>query len=55
MNNRVFGTVMVLLGAALLWFVVSGALTAAPLLLVFGTLGGIGAVILGIWGVIGRY
>ncbi len=55
MNNRVFGVVMLLLGAALLSFVVRGTLLPAPLLLVFGTLGGVGAVGLGLWGLLGRY
>jgi hypothetical protein len=53
--NRTFGIVMLVLGALLLWYVSTGLLLPAPLLLVFGTAGAIGAVGLGIWALLGRF
>jgi len=55
MNNRTFGVVIALLGALLLWFVASGSLFQAPLLLVFAGLGSIASICLGIWAILGRY
>jgi hypothetical protein len=55
MNNRIFGLIMLLLGAALMSFVVSGSLIPAPLLLVFGSLGALGALAMGFWALFGRY
>lgn len=53
--NRTFGIVMVLLGALLLWYLSTGLLLPAPLILFFATTGGIGAVALGIWSLLGKY
>jgi hypothetical protein len=53
--NRKFGIVMVILGGILLWYVSTGLLLPAPLLLVFGTAGALGAVGLGIWSLLGKY
>jgi hypothetical protein len=53
--NRTFGLVMVILGGLLLWYVSTGLLLPAPLILVFGTAGAIGAVVLGIWSLLGKY
>lgn len=55
MNNRTFGVVMAVLGALLLWFVASGTLLEAPLLLVFAALGSVASICLGIWAILGRY
>jgi len=55
MNNRTFGVVLTILGALLLWFVASGSLLEAPLLLVFAGLGSVAAICLGIWAILGRY
>ena len=52
--NRKFGIVMIVLGGALLAFEGTGTLVPAPLLLVFGTLGAIGAIALGIRALIGK-
>jgi hypothetical protein len=54
-NHRTFGLVMLILGGALLAFEATGSLVSAPLILIFGTLGGIGAVILGIWALLGKF
>ena len=54
-SHRIFGLVMVLLGGSLLAFIGTGSLLPAPLILIFGTLGGIGAVCLGIWSLLGRF
>lgn len=53
--NRTFGLVMVVLGGLLLWYVSTGLLLPAPLLLVFSTAGAIGAVALGIWALLGKF
>jgi hypothetical protein len=53
--NRGFGLAMVILGGLLLSFVATGALTPAPLILIFGGLGGLGAVLLGLWIAFGKY
>jgi hypothetical protein len=52
--NRTFGLVMLVLGALLLWFVSTGALVTAPLLLVFSTAGALGSLGLGLWGLLGK-
>ncbi|HTI66724.1 MAG TPA: hypothetical protein VL460_04155 [Caulobacteraceae bacterium] len=53
--NIKFGIAMVVLGGALLAYVATGLLMAAPLLLVFGAAGAVGAVALGIWSLMGKY
>lgn len=53
--NRTFGIVILILGAILLWYVSTGLLIPAPLLLVFATAGSIGAIGLGIWSLLGKY
>jgi hypothetical protein len=53
--TRTFGLVMLLLGGALLWFMSTGTLLSAPLILVFGVLGALGAVALGVWALLGRF
>jgi hypothetical protein len=55
MNNRTFGAVMIVLGGLLLWFVATGALLPAPLLLAFASAGSVAAVLLGLWAILGRY
>jgi hypothetical protein len=54
-TNRTFGLVMLILGGALLAFEATGTLLPAPLILVFGTLGAIGAIGLGIWALLGKF
>lgn len=52
--TRTYGLVIIILGAILLWFSVTGTLLPAPLIMVFGTLGAIGAVGLGVWALLGK-
>ena len=52
MAQRALGALMAGLGGALLWFLSTGALMSAPLILLFGALGATGAVALGLWAVI---
>ena len=54
-TNRKFGLVMIVLGGILLAFEATGTLVPAPLLLVFGTLGSIGAIGLGIRALMGKF
>ena len=54
-NNRTFGIVMIVLGGVLLAFEATGSLLPAPLILIFGTLGALGAVGLGIWALMGKF
>lgn len=53
--NRTFGIVMIILGGLLLWYISTGLLTSAPLLLVFGGAGAVGAVLFGFWALLGRF
>jgi hypothetical protein len=53
--NLKFGIAMIILGGLLLAYVSTGLLLPAPLILVFGTCGAIGAVCLGIWSLLGKY
>ena len=53
--NRTFGIVMVILGGLLLWFVSTGVLNTAPMILFFGGAGALGAVALGVWSLLGKY
>ena len=50
---RSFGLVLLLTSAALLAFISTGALLQAPLLLLFGTLGGLAAAALGVRVILG--
>lgn len=53
--TRTYGLVITILGAALLWFTIAAnLLQSAPLIMVFGALGAIGAVGLGIWALLGK-
>ena len=54
-SSRKFGIVMIVLGGALLAFEATGTLVPAPLLLVFGTLGSLGAIALGIRALMGKF
>ena len=53
--NRTFGLAMLILGGLLLWYVSTGLLTPAPLLVAFAAAGSIGAVGLGLWGLFGKF
>lgn len=53
--TRTYGIVVIILGAILLWFSFSGTLLPAPLIMVFGTLGALGAVGLGVWALLGKF
>jgi hypothetical protein len=53
--NRTFGIVMVLLGGLLLWFISTGSLFPAPLIVFFAGTGALGAVALGVWSLLGKY
>ena len=52
--NRSFGLALLVLGAILLLYISTGLLVSAPLLLVFGSLGGLGAVAVGVWALLGK-
>jgi hypothetical protein len=54
-TNRKFGIVMIILGGCLFAFEATGTLLPAPLILVFGTLGGLGSIGLGIWALLGKF
>ena len=53
--SRKFGIVMIVLGGCLLAFEATGTLVPAPLLLVFGTLGALGAIGLGVRALMGKF
>jgi hypothetical protein len=53
--NRTFGLLILIFSGLLLWFISTGILASAPLLLAFGLTGGVTAALLSIWLIVGRF